>query len=157
MQHALANADVPFQQVVSDAGVPRSTAYSPLFQTLITVEEGVGDEGAAPADMAADDEEEVEVRRGRPCLCQTLCFGSLQQPEHVAKSERILGMCCRLFAKITIFRPWQRRLASNMHSDENINIFNAEGMLCLDINGWLLAGLSTGAVMYAGRRHGDSV
>ena len=33
------NADVPFQQVVADADVPRSAAYTPLFQSMVTLQE----------------------------------------------------------------------------------------------------------------------
>ena len=62
VQSALANADVPFQQVVSNAGIARSTAYSPLFQTLITVDEENADPLAEVA--AAGEEEAMEVWRG---------------------------------------------------------------------------------------------
>ena len=33
------NADVPFQQVVADADVPRSASYTPLFQSMVTLQE----------------------------------------------------------------------------------------------------------------------
>ena len=35
---ALDNADVPFSMVVADAAVPRSAAYSPLFQNLCVLQ-----------------------------------------------------------------------------------------------------------------------
>ena len=66
VQRALANADVPFQQVVDDASVPRSTAYSPLFQTLITVDEGAAD---SLAEMAAAGAEAMEVWRRADHTC----------------------------------------------------------------------------------------
>ena len=36
---AMDNADVPFQQVVADADMPRSASYSPLFQSMVTLQE----------------------------------------------------------------------------------------------------------------------
>lgn len=36
---AMDSADVPFQQVVADADVPRSAAYTPLFQSMVTLQE----------------------------------------------------------------------------------------------------------------------
>ena len=36
---AMDNADVPFQQVVADADVPRSASYTPLFQSMVTLQE----------------------------------------------------------------------------------------------------------------------
>lgn len=62
MQGALANADVPFQQVVSGADIPRSSAYTPLFQTMFTLEEGVAESADV---MAAARVQTMEVRRRR--------------------------------------------------------------------------------------------
>ena len=62
VQGALANADVPFQQVVSIADIPRSSAYTPLFQTMFTMEEGVAE---SPDVMAAAHAETMEVRHWR--------------------------------------------------------------------------------------------
>lgn len=62
VQGALGNADVPFQQVVSGADIPRSSAYTPLFQTMFTMEEGVAE---SPDVMAAARAETMEVRRWR--------------------------------------------------------------------------------------------
>lgn len=58
VQGALAHADVPFQQIVSDLNVPRNAAYSPVFQTMFALESGVSD----PQDAATDNAEPVEVR-----------------------------------------------------------------------------------------------
>ena len=61
VQGALAHADVPFQQIVSDLNVPRNAAYSPVFQTMFALDNDVPDPqdaAAAPADNAGP----IEVR-----------------------------------------------------------------------------------------------
>ena len=58
VQGALAHADVPFQQIVSDLNVPRNAAYSPVFQTMFALEDNTSD----PQDAAADKAERIEVR-----------------------------------------------------------------------------------------------
>ncbi len=72
VQDALENADVPLQQVVADANVPRSKSYTPLFQNLFTLadasfESAVELEGATVR--------EAEVRYAwRGCMPQiTVC------------------------------------------------------------------------------------
>lgn len=47
VQGALANADVPFHQVVSDLSVPRSAAYSPIFQVMFIFGDASFDADAA--------------------------------------------------------------------------------------------------------------
>lgn len=54
VQGALANADVPIQQVVSELNISRNTAYAPVFQAMFVL----GDFGAAVAG-----EKHVEVGR----------------------------------------------------------------------------------------------
>ena len=39
MRGALDNADLPFMRVVEAAGVPRSAAYSPLFQVMLSLQD----------------------------------------------------------------------------------------------------------------------
>lgn len=39
VQGALANADVPLQQVVSDLNVARSTSYTPVFQAAFSIDD----------------------------------------------------------------------------------------------------------------------
>ena len=90
VQSALANADVPFQQVVSNAGIPRSTAYSPLFQTLITVDEENADPLAEVA--AAGEEEAMEVWQGCPYFAKSMEKTMKTSLEGVAKSARTFGM-----------------------------------------------------------------
>jgi len=58
VQGALENADVPFQQVVADANVPRSSAYSPLFQNLFTLADA-SFESALELDGASVEQAEV--------------------------------------------------------------------------------------------------
>lgn len=60
VQGALAHADIPFQQIVSDLNVPRNAAYSPVFQTMFALENSVAD----PEDAGADKAEHIEVRIG---------------------------------------------------------------------------------------------
>ena len=43
---ALDNADLPFMQVVQAAGVPRSTASSPLFQVMCVLQDASFDQEA---------------------------------------------------------------------------------------------------------------
>jgi len=38
VQGAIQHADVPFARIVEAARVPRSTAYTPVFQTMITLQ-----------------------------------------------------------------------------------------------------------------------
>ena len=44
---AVANADIPFHEVVGAAAVARSAAYTPVFQTLLTLDGWAGEPGAA--------------------------------------------------------------------------------------------------------------
>ena len=46
VRSALDNADLPFMQVVQAAGVPRSTAYSPLFQVMCVLQDASFDQEA---------------------------------------------------------------------------------------------------------------
>ena len=46
VQDAVANADIPFHQVVDAAAVARSAAYTPVFQTQLTLEGWAGEPGA---------------------------------------------------------------------------------------------------------------
>jgi len=64
VQGALENADVPFQQVVADAHVPRSSAYSPLFQNLFTLADA-SFESALELDGAIVEQAEVRLPRPR--------------------------------------------------------------------------------------------
>ena len=43
VQDAMANADIPFYQVVDAANVARSSAYTPVFQTLFTLANADGE------------------------------------------------------------------------------------------------------------------
>jgi len=60
VQGALENADVPFQQVVADAHVLRSSAYSPLFQNLFTLADA-SFESALELDGASVEQAEVRL------------------------------------------------------------------------------------------------
>lgn len=51
VQDAVANADIPFHQVVDAAAVARSAAYTPVFQTQLTLEGWAG-EPEAPGGKA---------------------------------------------------------------------------------------------------------
>ena len=74
VQGAMANADVPFTRIVDAAAVPRSSAYTPVFQNMLSLQtESVSDtapEGQgrmAPADqggMAGLQTEALAVRAG---------------------------------------------------------------------------------------------
>lgn len=44
---AVANADIPFHQVVDAAAVARSAAYTPVFQTQLTLDGWAGEAEAA--------------------------------------------------------------------------------------------------------------
>ena len=72
VQSALENADVPFQQVVADASVPRSKSYTPLFQNLFTLADA-SFESAVELEGATI--KEAEVRHAWPgCMPQlTAC------------------------------------------------------------------------------------
>ena len=63
VQGALENADVPFQQVVADANVPRSSSYSPLFQVLFTLADASFDV-ALQLEGATVEEAEVRAPQG---------------------------------------------------------------------------------------------
>ncbi len=54
VQDAVANADIPFPQVVEAANVPRSSAYTPVFQTLLTLETALGAGGGGRQAAGAD-------------------------------------------------------------------------------------------------------
>ena len=43
VQDAVANADIPFHQVVAAAAVARSSAYTPVFQTQLTLDGWAGE------------------------------------------------------------------------------------------------------------------
>ena len=74
VQGAMANADVPFARIVDAAAVPRSSAYTPVFQNMLSLQtESVSDTAAddrgrmAPADrggMAGLQTEALAVRAG---------------------------------------------------------------------------------------------
>ncbi len=73
VQEAIQHADVPFARVVEAARVPRSTAYTPLFQTMMTVQAAVrGTQMAGAAVALASLEvggmEEVRCRDARTNL-----------------------------------------------------------------------------------------
>ena len=71
---ALGNADVPFSMVVADAAVPRSAAYSPLFQNLCVLQD------AAWGDLPALDGTTSHALQACPCFvvvwCLLLCEGA---------------------------------------------------------------------------------
>lgn len=59
VQGAIEHADVPFARVVDAANVPRSTAYTPIFQTMMTLQ---GDAfGTRRVDTAAMSLADLEV------------------------------------------------------------------------------------------------
>lgn len=66
VQDAVANADIPFYQVVDAAKVARSSAYTPIFQTQVTLESALGvaaeASGTAQARMGQLMVEELSVR-----------------------------------------------------------------------------------------------
>lgn len=76
VQSALANADVPFQQIVIDANVPRSASYTPLFQTIFTLEDASFDT-SFELDGAAVDGAEARRAEG-PAM--SLCAGCFTCP-----------------------------------------------------------------------------
>ena len=71
VQGALANADVPFQQVVSDAGVPRSSAYSPVFQTMFMLDDA-SFSAETPQGKDAEGNDSIEVRGQHAARCLPL-------------------------------------------------------------------------------------
>jgi hypothetical protein len=74
VQDAVANADIPFPQVVEAANVPRSSAYTPVFQTLLTLETalGAGEAGGKPqAQMGGLAAEELSARPLNSLLCSS--------------------------------------------------------------------------------------
>jgi len=90
VQGALENADVPFQQVVADASVPRSKSYTPLFQNLFTLadasfESAVELEGATV--------KEAEVRHAWPgCMPQLTACCCLGCSSFLVRGELSCGM-----------------------------------------------------------------
>jgi len=52
VQDAMQHADVPFARVVEAARVPRSTAYTPVFQTMMTLQGAVRGTQMAGAALA---------------------------------------------------------------------------------------------------------
>ncbi len=91
VQDAVANADIPFPQVVEAANVPRSSAYTPVYQTLLTLEAalGAGEAGGKPQ-MGGLAAEELSARALlsllcsswllMPCMSSTGNIGSAQSP-----------------------------------------------------------------------------
>ena len=94
VQGALANADVPFQQVVGDVGVPRSSAYSPVFQTMFMLDDA-SFSATSPQGEEAEGADSVEVRGQhaafrvfvaalmRSCAA---CLGCLAPQDHFLRS-----------------------------------------------------------------------
>ena len=78
VQDAMEHADVPFARVVEAARVPRSTAYTPIFQTMMTLQGALNStrKGDAAMSLAGLELEDwaVRVKRhacsssGRACL-----------------------------------------------------------------------------------------
>ena len=65
VQDAVVNADIPFAQVVEAVNAPRSSAYTPVYQTLLTLEAalGAGEAGGRPqAQMGGLAAEELSAR-----------------------------------------------------------------------------------------------
>ena len=58
MRGALDNADLPFTRVVEAAGVPRSSAHSPLFQVMCVLQDASLDQDVV---MEGVEQETVEV------------------------------------------------------------------------------------------------
>ncbi len=57
VQDAIQHADVPFARVVEAARVPRSTAYTPVFQTMMTLQgafNGTDDAAMSLADLQVE-------------------------------------------------------------------------------------------------------
>jgi len=54
VQDAIQHADVPFARVVEAARVPRSTAYTPVFQTMMTLQGASGTSNDDAAMSLAD-------------------------------------------------------------------------------------------------------
>ena len=92
VQSALANADVPFQQIVIDANVPRSASYTPLFQTIFTLEDASFDT-SFELDGAAVDGAEARRAEG-PChviVCWLLRLPKLLRQELTIKLNKCLN------------------------------------------------------------------
>ena len=60
VQGAMANADVPFARIVAAADIPRSSAYTPVFQNMVSLQT----EGAAQAGQ--DDQEGMAGLKTEP-------------------------------------------------------------------------------------------
>ena len=75
---ALDNADLPFMLVVQAAGVPRSTAYSPLFQVMCVLQDASFDQEAR---LDGLEQQTIEVlTRPSPLVSR----GLLEDTKHVS-------------------------------------------------------------------------
>ncbi len=75
VQDAIEHADVPFARVVEAARVPRSTAYTPVFQTMMTLQGTFHGTRKADAAMtlAGLVMEDWAVRGLHGAACQIVC------------------------------------------------------------------------------------
>ena len=86
VQDAMANADIPFYQVVDAANVARSSAYTPIFQTLFTLANADGeaaktDEESQMGDLAT---EELSVCSSARDFLQHVCYMLIIGTMHIA-------------------------------------------------------------------------
>lgn len=104
VQEALANADVPFQQVVNDANLPRSTAYTSIFQAMFTFNRV----NSAEADDAEPDPVEV---CGLRCVSDA-CVPAATSILKMASSR----LSCRFWPAREIALTLGRRMRAALHS-----------------------------------------
>jgi len=90
VQGALENADVPFQQVVADANVPRSSAYSPLFQNLFMLADA-SFESALELDGATVEQAEVRPPDQAPGWVLPRCGAASVAPRPRRTERRRTG------------------------------------------------------------------
>ena len=100
VQGAMANTDVPFARIVDAAGIPRSSAYTPVFQNMLSLQTDMA------ADTAADDHEGMVGLKTEPlqvrathrslhslCMVTTCCLLSRCTNASVATEQQLTVLC----------------------------------------------------------------
>ncbi len=95
VQGAIEHADVPFTQVVQAARVPRSSAYTPIFQTMMTLQGAYFGARNVDAGMSLD-RLQVESMTVRTLALSALCTyaelpSSCVHTKHAAQGKGLRG------------------------------------------------------------------